>query len=203
MSDAELRRRQREAADPCDPGAAARHLTARVRAGSLAPERLVVAAALGDAAARLALGLGLRLEAVRVERVDDLVHALAPVHLAAAVRAIALAVGRLAPVEPDPISAGRLEAARAWCDCPCARHAGEAQRLVTVPEFALGLRGPFVEAALRAAEAAALAGSGAPALNFLGVALRPIREGAAAGDHDEARLAAAVRADLLAWALSP
>lgn len=195
MSDAELRRRQREAADPGDVGAAARHLVAQVRAGTLSPERLTAAAALGHPAARQALGMPL--EALADSRVDDLVEALVAVHLPTAVRAIVLAVARLAPDEPDPISDGRLDAARAWCDCPCRAHAEEAHRLSTVPEFALGLRGSFVEAALRAVEAAWLAGSGGPVERYLGVALRPIRE----GTDDQAALAARVRGDLLAWAL--
>ncbi|MCO5165297.1 MAG: hypothetical protein M9894_02880 [Planctomycetes bacterium] len=194
MGDAELRAREREAAGDPDPTSAGRLLAARVRAGRLAPERLAVAAALGDPAALAATGVP---EGPASRTLDDVVAAAAAHDAASAVRAIVLGVARLAPEDPDPISQGRLEAARAWTDCPCPRHAEEARRLSAVPEFALGLRGSYVEAALRAAEAASLAGAGHDARDFLGVALRPLREGA----PDAAALAAAVREDLVAWVL--
>ncbi|MBX3466015.1 MAG: hypothetical protein KF878_03825 [Planctomycetes bacterium] len=196
MGDAELRRRERLATSDPDPATAGRLLAARVRAGRLAPERLAVAAALGDPAALAAAGGEER--AADAEVLDEVVAAAASAHLPSAVRALVLAAQRLAPDDPDPISQGRLEAARAWTDCPCPRHAEEARRLSSVPEFALGLRGSWVEAALRVAEAASLAGAGHDARDYLGVALRPLREGA----RDPARLAAAVRVDLITWALA-
>lgn len=56
MSDASRREAERDAAGG-DPQAAARLLVERVRAGDLPAERLELAAHLGDAAARLALGV--------------------------------------------------------------------------------------------------------------------------------------------------
>lgn len=197
MTDRELRQAEREAADG-GPDAEARLLIARVRAGTLDPERLATAAAAGHLDSRRALGWSDAPPILR--RVDDLVAVLAPPDgdVRAAVHALAFAVRRLAPAEPDPISVDRVDAARAWCECPCAAHAEEAYRLSQLPEFALGLRGFYVEAALRVSEAAYLAGHGGDARAFLGVVLRPIREGA----PDEAALALAARDDLVAWALT-
>jgi hypothetical protein len=191
MTDRELRRAERDASGG-EPDAEARLLVARVRAGTLAPERLELAAAAGHPDSRRALGWSGAPPTLR--RVDDLVAALSD---PGAVHALALAVRRLAPAEPDPISVDRIDAARAWCECPCPAHAEEAYRLSQLPEFALGLRGPYVEGALRVAEAAYLAGHGGDARAYLGVVLRPIREGA----EDEAALAASTRDELVTWAL--
>lgn len=195
MTDRELRRAEREASAG-GTDAEARLLIARVRAGTLDRERLEVAAAAGHLESRRALGWAGA--PPLLQRVDDLVLALDVTRdVSAAVHALALAVRRLAPAEPDPISVDRVDAARAWCDCPCPAHAEEAHRLSQLPEFALGLRGPYVEGALRVAEAAYLAGHGGDARAYLGVVLRPIRE----GTRDPAALAAAARDDLVAWAL--
>src|SRR5690606_18593103 len=94
-------------------------LLARVRAGELAPERVELAARLGDAGARAALGLA----PGRVAPWRALLELPPP----ALVRALVLAGRRLAPVAgASPADAAQLEAAAAWCDCPCADHAARA-----------------------------------------------------------------------------
>lgn len=191
MSDRELREAER-AAEGGDPAAAARLLAARVRAGTLAADRLVLAARLGHEVARQAVGppdAGAR----SFTRVDDLIDAIDDERLA--VFALTLAVRRIAPEEADPISRARVDAAAAWSECPCDAHGREARRLQEVPEFALGLRGPYVEGALRVAQAAHLCQQGRGSRSALGLTLRCVREGAPG--EDEAALAARVREDLL------
>lgn len=189
VSDRDLRRAEREASGNGDPEAAARLLVARVRAGTLASTRLEHAAAVGHDAACRALGSTAR----EFPRVDDLIAAIDDPHLA--IFALTIAVRRIAPVEADPISTARVDAAAAWSACPCDEHGRDARRLEQVPEFALGLRGPYVEGALRVVEAASLFHRGGGTREFLGVTLRCVREGAP--DGDEAALAWQVREELL------
>lgn len=142
MSDTRRRARERAARDDAgDEAARARALVERLRAGDLPPGRLRLAAYLGHAPARAALGLAappaLSLAPPRgLDPPPDPEHA--PAWLAMRIVdhwlvewaafgdevpvAAALAVGRRALVDlgpaPDPRLAAALAAAQAWVDAP-------------------------------------------------------------------------------------
>lgn len=138
MSDAEMRELERRAAQG-DLEAAARGLLVRLRRAGLLPERVRLAACLGDPAARLALGPAAPPDGFEAPG-DDLGGRTAlAVELEkngkeAGVRA-ALAVAEWAlprwhrPREGEPaVAAAAVAATRRWIDCPCEVHGRDAER---------------------------------------------------------------------------
>lgn len=213
MTDERLRGLGRHAEDA---EARARLLVERVRAGDLAADRLLLAAYLGDEAARLAAE-GERWEpptgGLR-EWVGGLVRfGKEPRVRAALALCDAVAVAPRGEVEPtrpwrrigDPdVAAAAVAAVRAWLDCPCDAHrrgchqAAEAAGLVYPGALRLDLPwATFARAASAAAQLAAEPDDRTTVVESLAVL------GAASGLADDAALRAAVVAALLPWALSP
>ncbi|MCO5170936.1 MAG: hypothetical protein M9894_31795 [Planctomycetes bacterium] len=129
MPDDRLRDRARDA-ERGDPDARARLLVERVRSGALAPERLRLAAHLGDEAAGLALG-----EAD--DGPGDLVAwagRLAGAGREALVRAF-VAVARLFPPPHASVEAA-LVAAEAWCEGPDPVRAAAAHEAAVLDSYA-------------------------------------------------------------------
>ncbi len=150
MSDDLLRDMERSAALG-DPVAQARLLVERVRRGRLEPERLRLAAWLGDATARLATGddsdearpAHLRPPHMRPKgRKDDWTRTLATWGQEALVRAayVVAADGMRhwrRHYRDDPALPGVLDAVAAWLRCPCAPCAEQVGRTVeddAIPE---------------------------------------------------------------------
>ncbi len=131
MTDDRLREAERTYRETGSVSAEARLLTERVRAGILAPERLELAAALHDAAARFVLG---RAATVRTHDLGAMFEDLEPFGREVLVRAAVVVARRCLAVEwRRPLwaqvvadtrpSIEAIEAIEAWLDCPCARHA--------------------------------------------------------------------------------
>ncbi|MCO5165050.1 MAG: hypothetical protein M9894_01615 [Planctomycetes bacterium] len=132
MSDDGLRAveaRWRQTGAPEDEAA---WLVARVRAGALPPERLRLAARLGHRAAGLAVGAAAEpLPTCEGEMVPWLRRVIAPVGLEPLVRVAVVMLRALLARLPDApwieVNARpALEAAEAWCACPCPDHAARA-----------------------------------------------------------------------------
>ncbi len=181
MARMDLRWRELErAARAGDLDARAGLLLARMRAGELAAERVELAARLGDAGARAVLGLPDRRVPPR--------RALLDLPPPALVRALVLA-GR--SVAGSPTEAAQLEAAAAWCDCPCPDHAARAyQASRALPEGSVEPSLPYYAA--MAAHTAGRGGAGGPRslASLAKIALRAARD------------VERVRADVIAWALA-
>lgn len=131
MADLSLRRIERESFGG-DPQALGQLIRLRIRAGELTSDRVQLLAALGDPGAALALGA----EApVLARRLDEWGRQLAGFGREVAVRAAQAAAQAALPAWEGlfHIFAARgphacLEASRAWLECPCRRHADQAQR---------------------------------------------------------------------------
>jgi hypothetical protein len=159
VSDADLRELERRWRATRAVEDEARYLAARLRAGELTRERLELAAWIGHAPARVALGDA----APAGEHVDHerLARGVDPDSRVALVRDRALALRALAsrtPAIAADIVVG-VEALERWCACPCDRHLpAEAASLLGTRVNALVHETAFDEAAMlaevrRAAEA--------------------------------------------------
>ncbi|MCO5169417.1 MAG: hypothetical protein M9894_23990 [Planctomycetes bacterium] len=183
----DLERRARQG----DPTAAARALSARVRAGALTDERLRLAALVGDAAARLALGPAAPAEPADA---DGLAAALQGFGVEAVVRAT-VAATRAVTAVADPRAGWDLararramDAAEAWLACPCDAHV-EAAR-------AVGQAGDEDPAYAELAPAWAVLGPASARLLAAEVALNT-----AAGELGDAVMRRGLRRALGGWAL--
>jgi hypothetical protein len=172
VSDARLRQLQRDAATG-DLAARARLLTERVRIGDLAPDRLQLAAYLGDEAAEEALGQrphvpptitvgrwvrGLARPTVGEGWPEWAAQAYALAAAAAARSVLPCFAGR------DPVAATRaVEALDAWIACPCDEHGrASAAAASHVPQPPPGPAGLFASRGVRFAGLAVLRAAAIP-----------------------------------------
>ena len=193
MRDEQLRRLQRQQRRAADLPLATRLLLEKVRRGALSADTLGLLAAAGDPTARAALGQ----PAAGDLPLRAWVWGLLPWGRPWVVRAlIAAARHVLSPVPPR--AAALLQAAEAWCACPCSEHADAAYRWSRTPEPDAGGGGLAYHAVLAAHVAGHMHGEpGERSLSsMVGIAVRTARLAV----DDAAALRDAMRDAILAQA---
>lgn len=185
-----------------DAGAAGQLLLRRLRAGRLRREALELAAALNHPPALAALGRAPATEPAELRAwVQGLVD-LEPAGRPLAVRALVTAARAIEDL--TAADERHLEAAEAWCECPCPAHAEAAYRASRGDGGEDGPRGARPLVAYHAVMAAHLAGhqrgpNGRTSLrSMVGIALRSV----VAAGADPAGLRERIRADLVRRALA-
>ena len=198
---ADERLRSLERAGGGGPEARARRVRERLRAGQLDPERLALAALLGDDAARAALHGA---APAPVELLDDLIEVLVLADAAVQVRVGAAAARAALAVHAPTIRAtdlalaeAALAAAEAWVACPC-----EAHRAQAVQHWLAHLDGEPLSGEVEAQVAAFLAAQLAGSPGGRAAALeRLLRSAARALEVDGPGLVRRIAPGLVAWAL--
>ncbi|HZV01614.1 MAG TPA: hypothetical protein VFF73_33195 [Planctomycetota bacterium] len=192
MTDDRLREAEREFGETGSVSAEARLLLVRVRAGTLARERIEVAAALHHDAALLVLD---RPRQTKPHSVHRIMEALEPFGQEVVVRAALVPARRCAALGRAREYTGECIAAiEAWLACPCERHRREVETFLGPPHGSTGLL--LHEDARFAAERV-----------FWRDRRRAhphARAQSASSPHEpDAALAAAIRRELTSWALAP
>jgi hypothetical protein len=193
VSDAYVRRLQRQLANTPDVVVAGKVLLETVRAGRLSPAALELLAAAGQPAARAALG-----EPVLDERpLREWVWALRPWGRPLVVRALVAAARHVLPVTPTG-SRPLLDAAESWCACPCTEHAEAAYRASRIAEPDAGGAALAYHAVMSAHVAGHMHGEAGDRSLFsmVGILLRAARQ----AGGETASLRAAMRQEVVAHA---